>query len=289
MGMKFAKENSKVRGNKKAVLQILKSLNYNKATDTSGKSSKHIKTSLRTEINSTSNQNTTFDPPKTAPHVNVTARNVSCGRKELPCCNEHWPAQKLIREGHSYLTGLACRTNKSLTFHTLDTAEHDFIARSVGIQHNPALMIVDAAREQYFIMRKEIAVDRSSIAAFILNFTAGILKRHMRTTEANVTPCHSSTGSIRITELTSTTFHKEVIACKQDVVVMFYTPWCGFCKHAHHVFLQVAAMMKGEQVKFARINGDENDLPWEYTPEGYPSFLLFPARRKSQSIAYSND
>ena len=38
-----------------------------------------------------------------------------------------------------------------------------------------------------------------------------------------------------------------------------------------------------------RINGDLNDLPWEFSVPGYPTLLLFPARRKDNSIRYPDN
>jgi hypothetical protein len=37
---------------------------------------------------------------------------------------------------------------------------------------------------------------------------------------------------------------------------------------------------------FARIDGDANLLPWEYTMESYPTILFIPANRKSESRAF---
>jgi len=64
----------------------------------------------------------------------------------------------------------------------------------------------------------------------------------------------------------------------KDVVVMYYAPWCGFCTSIAHIYLEVARKFAySNDIIFTRINGDANDLPWEYTVDRYPSIIFFPA------------
>lgn len=44
--------------------------------------------------------------------------------------------------------------------------------------------------------------------------------------------------------------------------------------------LMVAKMLKEmPTIEFVRIDGDKNDLPWQYTMESFPTLLIFPAGR----------
>lgn len=46
------------------------------------------------------------------------------------------------------------------------------------------------------------------------------------------------------------------------------------------MFLTAAKLLFGvENMVFARIDGDANLLPWEYTMESYPTILFIPANR----------
>nr|XP_027205228.1 thioredoxin domain-containing protein 11-like [Dermatophagoides pteronyssinus] len=73
----------------------------------------------------------------------------------------------------------------------------------------------------------------------------------------------------------------------KDIVVMFYAPWCGFCSSIAHVYLDVARIFDfSDDIIFSRINGDSNDLPWEYTVDRYPTIIFFPARKRSNSVTY---
>lgn len=63
-------------------------------------------------------------------------------------------------------------------------------------------------------------------------------------------------------------------------MVFFYTKQCAFCSGFSYVFLTLARKLRYvDNIIFARIDGEENILPWEYTMETYPTILLFPAQR----------
>lgn len=67
---------------------------------------------------------------------------------------------------------------------------------------------------------------------------------------------------------------------KQDVVVLYHSPLCGMCGSASLVFLTVANLFRNTaNIRFVRVDGENNDLPWQYAMESYPTILFFPANR----------
>ncbi|XP_033213679.1 thioredoxin domain-containing protein 11 [Belonocnema kinseyi] len=73
----------------------------------------------------------------------------------------------------------------------------------------------------------------------------------------------------------------------QDVVVMYHSPYCAFCSAVAYVYLSVAHYLsKMDHLVFVRVDGDNNDLPWEYSMDRYPSILYFPGRRKEDSTVF---
>ncbi|KAL4593657.1 thioredoxin domain-containing protein 11-like [Arapaima gigas] len=66
----------------------------------------------------------------------------------------------------------------------------------------------------------------------------------------------------------------------RDVLLFYYTQWCGFCTVLNHIIIQLAHLFQGNN-KFtvARINVAQNDLPWEFMVDHFPVFLLFPSNR----------
>jgi hypothetical protein len=52
------------------------------------------------------------------------------------------------------------------------------------------------------------------------------------------------------------------------------------CGSASLVFLTVANLFRNTaNIRFVRVDGENNDLPWQYAMESYPTILFFPANR----------
>ncbi|XP_072021506.1 uncharacterized protein [Amphiura filiformis] len=100
---------------------------------------------------------------------------------------------------------------------------------------------------------------------------------------------YNGTG-LTVQEVVSATFEAVVLHSKQNVLLFYYAPWCGFCAQLHHIYHLLGRLLKDTpNLYIARINGDLNDLPWEFSVPEYPTLLLFPARRKDNSIRYPED
>ena len=70
-----------------------------------------------------------------------------CG-SSAPCCN--------IKDGqlpHKSFEGLACKTNRTLSFYTLNYNKYKFILNSVGVADAPSLLILDVLSEESFVSR----------------------------------------------------------------------------------------------------------------------------------------
>jgi hypothetical protein len=66
---------------------------------------------------------------------------------------------------------------------------------------------------------------------------------------------------------------------------MYYSPYCGFCGAISYVYLTVAYYLSSmDHLIFVKVDGDNNDLPWEYSMNRFPSILFFPAKRYDNCI-----
>ncbi|CAL9203221.1 unnamed protein product [Musa hybrid cultivar] len=82
--------------------------------------------------------------------------------------------------------------------------------------------------------------------------------------------------------LTSETFDQIVLDETKDVLVEFYAPWCGHCKHLAPTYEKVGSAYKLEEdVIIANLDADKHkDLAEKYGVSGYPTLKFFPKGNK---------
>ncbi|RXN30680.1 thioredoxin domain-containing 11 [Labeo rohita] len=124
---------------------------------------------------------------------------------------------------------------------------------------------------------------REGKSDFIQNFSASYspLHRHLVGHKQQ-----QQTQSL-IQEVTSDSFLHTVMDSQRDVLLLYYSAWCGFCSVLNHVFLQLARLFQGNgALTVARVNVGRNDLPWEFMVDHLPSVLFFPRHRKQMSVKF---
>ncbi|XP_023413123.2 thioredoxin domain-containing protein 11 isoform X3 [Loxodonta africana] len=186
-------------------------------------------------------------------------------------------------------TGLSCRTNKTLNIYLLDSNLFWLYAERLGAPSVTRVKefaaIVDVKEESHYILDPKQALMKFTLESFIQNFSVlySPLKRHLIGSDSAQFPSQHL-----ITEVTTDTFW-EVVLQKQDVLLLYYAQWCGFCPSLNHVFIQLARLLPADTFTVARIDVAQNDLPWEFMVDRLPTVLFFPCNRKDLSVKYPED
>ncbi|XP_004438316.1 PREDICTED: thioredoxin domain-containing protein 11, partial [Ceratotherium simum simum] len=186
-------------------------------------------------------------------------------------------------------TGLSCRTNKTLNIYLLDSNLFWLYAERLGAPSTARVKefaaIVDVKEESHYILDPKQALMKFTLESFIQNFSVlySPLKRHLIGSDSAQFPSQHL-----ITEVTTDTFW-EVVLQKQDVLLLYYAQWCGFCPSLNHVFIQLARLLPSDTFTVARIDVSQNDLPWEFMVDRLPTVLFFPCERKDLSVKYPED
>uniref|UniRef100_A0A3Q2II85 Thioredoxin domain containing 11 n=1 Tax=Equus caballus TaxID=9796 RepID=A0A3Q2II85_HORSE len=186
-------------------------------------------------------------------------------------------------------TGLSCRTNKTLNIYLLDSNLFWLYAERLGAPSAARVKefatIVDVKEESHYILDPKQALMKLTLESFIQNFSVlhSPLKRHLIGSGSAQFPSQHL-----ITEVTTDTFW-EVVLQKQDVLLLYYAQWCGFCPALNHVFIQLARLLPADTFTVARIDVSQNDLPWEFMVDRLPTVLFFPCKRKDLSVKYPED
>ncbi|MEE6498369.1 hypothetical protein FKM82_003053 [Ascaphus truei] len=188
----------------------------------------------------------------------------------------------------SNITGLRCRTNKTLNLYLLDSNLSWIYAERLGASGSAPgkrfAAIIDLKEELHYVLDQPLI--RTTLEAFIQNFSKlySPLQRHL---VSNAPPRVSKQHLI--TEVTSSTFYRLVLESKKDVLLLYYTTWCGFCAALNHIFIRLTQLLATDSLVVARINIAHNDLPWEFMVDRVPTILFFPKSRKDQSVKYPED
>ena len=140
----------------------------------------------------------------------------------------------------------------------------------------PAMVIHDTEKDlKYTFSNKDFSEE--SIVSFFTDFSKGVLKPKYKSEPAP----EKNDGPV--IEVVHDTFNKIVGDNSKDVLLEFYTHWCGFCKKLAPTYEKIAAAYAkakgGEKVVIAKLDGSKNDIPKEYgfKLEGFPTIVLYKA------------
>ncbi|XP_071426876.1 thioredoxin domain-containing protein 11 [Pithys albifrons albifrons] len=188
------------------------------------------------------------------------------------------------------ITGLSCRTNKTLNLYLLDSNLFWIYAERLGASRSTHLKefaaIVDMKEEVHYVLDQNQSLVGPVLENFIKNFSVlySPLKRHL----VDDPSVHFPEQHV-ITEVTTHTFHDTVFVSEKNVLLLYYSQWCGFCASLNHIFIQLARLLPPDNFTVARIDVTRNDLPWEFMTDRLPTILFFPHQRKQQSVKFPED
>ena len=83
------------------------------------------------------------------------------------------------------------------------------------------------------------------------------------------------------------TFEEVVFDKSKDVFIEMYAPWCGHCKNLEPIYKNLAKDLKQEKnLVIAKIDATANDIPENYSAEGFPTIYFAPANKKDEPLKY---
>lgn len=94
-------------------------------------------------------------------------------------------------------------------------------------------------------------------------------------------------------EVVGLTFEDVVVNSDKDVLVEYYTQWCGPCKALLPEYERLASLYASDNkardlVTIVKVDYENNDVP-DMDVRGFPWFKLYPAGSKGLSVFYDGE
>ena len=152
------------------------------------------------------------------------------------------------------------------------------LADYVGIKEKdlPLVSILDTRKDfKKYNMDGDINVE--NILKFVEKWEKNELKRQLKSEKVP----KMNKGNVYI--VVGKSFEKEVINNDKDVMLLFYAPWCTYCKELSPKYEEVGIKLKDKNPKLliAKIDGSENEIE-NISISGFPTIMFFPGNQKDK-------
>ncbi|GET93807.1 protein disulfide isomerase [Leishmania tarentolae] len=155
----------------------------------------------------------------------------------------------------------------------IDGEQYRPVSRQLGFPEDvkfPAF-VMDLERRHH-VMDTDIPVTPESIAEFVEKYLKGETKESMM---SEAVPEKETVNGL--TTVVGHTIEKYTDGT-QNVMLLFYAPWCGHCKKLHPEYEKVAKNLESENVIIAQLDATTNDFDRKkFEVSGFPTMYFIPA------------
>ena len=170
-------------------------------------------------------------------------------------------------------------------FGTVDVKIFESLADDLHLElaERPAFAIREPIRNYRFPLNPRQMLSSQTLDTFIQAFFDGKL---VPTMKSEPVP-ERQQGPVTV--VVGSNYDDLVINNGKDVLIEYYTQWCGPCKALAPIYEDLAGLYaanstSSDRVTIAKIDAEANDVPSDI--RGFPTFKLFPAGSKESPVLY---
>jgi len=161
------------------------------------------------------------------------------------------------------------------------------LAENLGVSESdlPDVRIVKPDREKIKKWYTKDTVSKDNILSFYNEFTS---KKALRYYISEPVPTENKD---LVRKVVGETFKKEVLQGENDVLIMFWAPWCGHCRAMMPVYDNVARKTRlVDNFVVAKIDASVNELEgYGIDIVEYPTILLFTKKDRENPIEFKGE
>lgn len=157
----------------------------------------------------------------------------------------------------------------------------DRLAEYLGVDTTatPTVLFLNSKQEKFRFDQSEITAD--TLANFVGRINSGELKPFLKSApvpESNDEPVKVVVG---------TQFNEIVLGDEKEVLVKFYAPWCGHCKHLAPHFDEAAKLLANNpNIVLAKVDSTENEVAG-LDIQGFPTLKFWGKDKSVAPIEYN--
>jgi len=182
---------------------------------------------------------------------------------------------------------IAKENKGDLLFVTINTDEDDHkrIMEFFGIEDAelPTMRIIKLEEDMSKFKPENKEIEVENMRSFVTKYKAGELKPHLMSEEV---PADWDKEPVKV--LVGKNFVEVAMNPEKDVLVEFYAPWCGHCKHRVPIYDKLGEKYKDhESIVIAKMDSTANEVE-QVKVQGFPTIKLFK-KGDNKIVDYSGE
>lgn len=159
----------------------------------------------------------------------------------------------------------------------------DRLAEYLGVNTDstPQVLYLGGSSEKYRFDAEEINVE--SLSSFVSRVQSGAVEQFLKSAEIP----ESNDEPVKV--VVGKNYKEIVLDSDKEILVKFYAPWCGHCKHLVPHYEEAARkLLNNPNVLLIKIDSTENEVPG-VDIQGFPTLKFFRKDKSAEPLDFNGE